>query len=317
MRHYSVVIPVYKSTKSLETIAEKFAILESKENFRFELIFVNDSPCFIDTQRTLEKISNKFNNVSTVTLRRNQGQQLALLVGMSRASGEYVLTMDDDLQHPVEEVPKLIRAMKENKDTEAIFAVPSFKNKKHSLWRNLGSYIVNKIDRVFLNKPEGLVKSSFRIMTKELARTIVLNYNAMPALSSLIISSTNNIKNIQVEHKNREFGTSNYTITKLVNLTLNNLIHYSALPLKSLGLMGALIFGASLLFILVIIVRKIFIDINFPGYASTVSLISFFGGLNLFALGLIGEYLIRIIREQQKPKLEDMVRNNKEKQDPN
>lgn len=313
MKHISVVIPVYKSSKSLETIAEKFAMLESKENFPFQIIFVNDSPMFIDTQRTLEKISKKFNNVSVLTLRRNQGQQIALLVGISKATGEYVLTMDDDLQHPVEEIPKLIRAMDENKETDAIFAVPSFKNKKHSLWRNIGSYTVNKIDRVFLNKPKGLVKSSFRIMTKELARTIVINYNAMPALSSLIISSTNNIKNIQVEHNSREFGRSNYTVSKLFNLTLNNMIHYSSLPLKALGLMGAMIFVASLIFVFVIIARKLFIDINFPGYASTVSLISFFGGLNLLALGIIGEYLIRIIREQQKPKLEDMVRNNQNK----
>lgn len=243
-----------------------------------------------------------------LTLRKNQGQHIATLVGLSQASGDYIITMDDDLQHPVREIPKLIKAIHSNSLTEGIFAVPNYRERKHSLWRSAGSYIFKKIDLIFLEKPKGLVLSSFRIMTKDLANATVNSYNAMPAVSSLMLNCSSNLKNIKVEHNSREFGKTNYTFPKLMTLAINGILYYSSLPLRILGIIGIIGFLGSMLFIFSIVIRKLFIDIDFPGYASTVSLISFFGGLNLFAFGIIGEYLIRIIREQQKPKLEDLVK---------
>jgi dolichol-phosphate mannosyltransferase/undecaprenyl-phosphate 4-deoxy-4-formamido-L-arabinose transferase len=219
--------------------------------------------------------------------------------------------MDDDLQHPVSEIPKLIEAMHDNPEAEAVFAVPGYARKKHSLWRNLGSYILNKIDIFFLEKPKGLVKSPFKIFTRNICLLVLNNYNAMPALSSLIIQATDHIINIDVEHNSRVYGRSNYSLSKLISLSLNNILHYSSLPLKMVGFTGFAGLLFSVVFISWTLIKKIFLGIIFPGYASTVTLISFFGGLNLFAVGLIGEYLIRIIKEQQKMALDDFIKEKK------
>ena len=308
MALYSIVIPVFKSTKSLELIVSELMDVQTEKGFQFEIIFVNDSPFFIDTGVFLDRLEKKYNNIKVLTLRKNQGQHIATLVGLSQASGNYIITMDDDLQHPVHEIPKLINAMHSSSLTEGIFAVPNYMERKHSLWRSAGSYIFKKVDLIFLEKPKGLVLSSFRIMTKDLANATVNSYNAMPAVSSLMLNCSNNLKNIKVEHNSREFGKTNYTFPKLMTLAINGILYYSSLPLRILGMIGIIGFLGSMLFIISIVIRKLMIDIDFPGYASTVSLISFFGGLNLFAFGIIGEYLIRIIREQQKPKLKDLVK---------
>ncbi len=305
---YSIVIPVFKSTKSLEMIILDLNRIHAKKGFQFEIIFVNDSPFFIDTVVFLERLKREYENIKVITLRKNQGQHIATLIGLSQASGDHIITMDDDLQHPVHEIPKLIDAMHSKPHPEGIFAIPNYRERKHSFWRSAGSYIFKKIDLIFLKKPKGLVLSSFRIMTKDLADATVKNYNAMPAVSSLMLNCSNNLRNIKVEHNSREFGRTNYTFPKLMTLAINGILYYSSLPLRIIGVVGIIGFLGSMLFIASIVIRKLFIDIDFPGYASTVSLISFFGGLNLLAFGIIGEYLIRIIREQQKPKLEDLVK---------
>lgn len=312
MLSYSIVIPVYKSSRSLEILTVQINDLQLVMHCNFQIIFVNDSPFFYDTNITLKKISASNNHVKVITLRKNQGQHIAILVGLQFAEGKYVIVMDDDLQHPVKEIPKLVKAMDENESLEAIFAIPKFINKKHDLWRNISSYLLNKLDAFFLQKPKGLIKSPFQIMTTDIARTLVSNYNAMPSISSLILNTTQNVINIEVEHSPREFGKSNYSLVKMFNLALNNLIHYSSLPLKITGLVGFTGFLFSIIFIIITITRKIFWGIAFPGYSSIVTLVCFFGGLNLLAVGIIGEYLIRIIKEQQKPKLEELIKNIQE-----
>jgi len=304
----SIVIPVYKSSKSLEIIAEQVAELEKQRQEEFELILVNDSPGYKPTGESLGKIKAQFPYAKIVSLRKNQGQHIALLVGLSKAKGDLIITMDDDLQHPVSEIPKLIQTMHDHPEAEAVFAVPCYVRKKHRLWRNLGSYMMNKVDTFFLEKPKGLVKSPFRIFSGDISHVVLNNHNAMPALSSLIIKATNNIINVEVVHNKRKFGNSNYSFRKLISLSLNNILHYSALPLKFVGGIGILGFLFSMVFIVWTLFRKFFLGITFPGYASTVTLISFFGGLNLFAVGLVGEYLIRIIKEQQKVPLEYLIK---------
>ena len=308
MLDISIVIPVYKSVKSLNIIVDEIKVLSENMALNFEIIFVNDSPFFLETNKTLETLDLLFDFVSVITLRKNQGQHMALLVGLSKAKGEFVITMDDDLQHPVSEIPKLISAIAEKNGPDAVFAIPFSGDKKHSPWRNFGSYVINKADVMFLSKPDGLRKSPFRIMRHDLVNVIVNNYNSSPAVSSLIIKATNNIVNIEVEHKDRQFGKSGYSVKQLMSLTLNNILHYSSLPLKLLGYIGAFGFICSIIFIITVLIRKLFFDINFPGYASIVSLISLFGGLNLLALGIIGEYLIRIVKEQQKPGLDSLYK---------
>jgi polyisoprenyl-phosphate glycosyltransferase len=311
MEKISIVIPCYKSDKSLEILAEQINRLNEENRFELELILVNDSPSYLNTVNTIKSLEKKYSFIKGIFLRKNQGQHIALLVGVYKSQGSLIISMDDDLQHPVSELPKLIDEMNSDKSIEAIFAIPKFSERKHSFWRNMGSYLINKFDIYFLNKPKGLVKSSFKIFNREVADYILSNFNSTPALASLILSATNNVKNIEVMHSKREFGKSNYDFSKLISLTFNNIIHYSALPLKFLGYIGFFGFLFSIVFIIYMLIKKYFFGLEFPGYASTVILISFFGGLNLLGIGLIGEYLIRIIKEQQKPSLDSLIRAHK------
>ena len=213
--------------------------------------------------------------------------------------------MDDDLQHPVSELPKLIEAI-EDQNVDLIFANPTYKNKKHNIVRNLGSWILNKIDDLFLpNKPD-ITIGAFRIFKSSILPTVLNSYSSYPSSSNLLLRSSSSVTNIEVKHNEREFGKSNYTTKTLISLALDNLINYTSLPLAILGIIGFLAFIVSSIFIIIIIIQKLFFSISIPGYASTVILISFFGSLNLLGIGIVGEYLIRIIREQHKPKLESL-----------
>jgi glycosyltransferase involved in cell wall biosynthesis len=301
----SVVIPVYKSSESLIEIFNQTDNFFSEQGIDYELIFVNDSPTFEPTVQTLKELKQKSKNVKVLQNRKNIGQQLSLLVGLYHSKGDYVITIDDDLQHPIEEFSKLIDEIIRT-ESDAIFAVPKYSDKKHSIWRNFGSYLINTIDIVFLKKPKGLVKSSFRIIKRDIVDLMIRNYSATPGISSLIVEMTHNIKNIEVKHKQRKYGKSNYNLFKLISLTLNNVINYSSLPLQILGTIGGIIFAFSIIFIMIILIRRLFFSLTFPGWASVVILVTFFGGINMFAIGLIGEYLIRIIKQQHKPNLGDL-----------
>lgn len=304
----SVVIPVFKSSQSLFKIAEELQTLGEDSLYQFEIIFVNDSPFWPETVCALEELKSAYPEIIVLQLRRNQGQHLALLVGLKHASGEFVVTMDDDLQHPISEIPKLVNAISGDSRLDAVFAVPKYKEKKHTLWRNVGSYVLNKIDVWFLRKPEGLIKSAYKIMRLDIAKILVEHHNAMPSISSLILNETQNVINIKVRHDVRAYGKGNYTLSKLINLSFNNIIHYSSLPLRFLGMIGIAGFMLSLLYMIAVLVQRVFLGTSVPGYASIVLLISFFGGLNLLGFGIVGEYLLRIIREQQKPDLESLIK---------
>ncbi len=303
----SIVIPVYKSTESLREISSRVNILRENTMCDFEIIFVNDSPQYLPTKEVLHELSGQYPFVHSVCLRKNQGQHIAIVVGMSFSQGEYIITMDDDLQHPVSEIPKLIEVMQRDQSLDAAFAIPVFNDRKHKKWRNLGSYMLSKVDDMFLAKPKGLIKSSFRIMKHEIAMCVVKNFNAMPSISSLIIHYTHNIINVHTEHHERRYGKSHYSIRKLISLTLNNIINYSSYPLKSVGFVGLISFLLAIGFVIYTVSRKLFLGIEYPGYTTIVTLTGILGGLNLLSVGIIGEYLIRILRDIQKPKIEDLI----------
>ena len=303
----SIVIPVYKSSDSLIILKKQLDKLFIDLDYEYEIIFVNDSPREIKTAKVLEKIKkeDQLNIVKIIRMNRNMGQQYALLCGISKAKGDYIITMDDDLQHPVSEIPKLIIAI-EDKQVDLIFANPKYKDKRHNLFRNIGSWMVNKIDDIFMPQKPDVTIGAFRIFNSKIIPTVLNSYSSYPSLSNLLINSSNAIINMEVKHQSREFGKSNYTTKTLISLALDNLINYTSLPLALLGFLGVICFIASGIFIISIAIQRIFFSISMPGYASTVILISFFGSLNLLGIGIIGEYLIRIIREQHKPKLETL-----------
>ena len=306
MKDISVVVPVYRSTETLRIIVNQLSEVFSKANKSYEIVFVNDSPNYPPTSEVLSELAkNNSGIVRYIKMRKNLGQQFAIIVGFSIARGKYFVTMDDDLQHPPTEIIKMIEFIEENR-FDAVLGIPKQGMKKHHWFRNFGSWGISIIDRLFLDTPEGIIKSPFRIINNSVAKSMVRNYNSTPSVSSLLFEMTHNVENMYVDHHPRTFGKSNYSIVKLFGLEFNNIIHYSAFPLKMFGIVGIITFLLSIIYIFVVLIAKLFFFIDFPGYASTVILISFFGGLNLFGLGIIGEYIFRIIKEQNKVYLEDI-----------
>lgn len=303
---FSVIIPVYNSVETLKIIDDElFELFQNRED-KYELIFVNDSPANLETCVQLINIASKRDNVQVITMKKNSGQQFALLSGMNVAEGDYVITMDDDLQTPVSEIPKLIDSIINDTKVDAVFAIPQKNKKKHCLYRNFGSFFINRIADLYMDKPKHIIGGPFKICKKSVIDYVVSNYNATPNISTLFFKATKNVKNIYFQHNARTHGKSGYSFSKLLKLALNNIINYTSLPLSILGFLGLVTFIISLIFILIIIVAKLWGNITVPGYSSIVVITLFFGSINLIGIGLIGEYLIRILKEFNKPKLDEL-----------
>lgn len=307
MKTVSVVIPVYKSTDSLKILVQELIDLFRTMRLSFEIILVNDSPEYMPTRRVVEELRKKNKKaIRCVEMRKNHGQEFAVMVGLFLSDGEYVVTMDDDLQHSPKEIRRMLDAMKSNPEIDAILAVPPYNKRKHNLVRKTASWALAKVDHVFLGLPKQVVKSSFRMIRSDTVRLMVEYFNASPAISGLLLQITHRVVNLEIKHYQRRFGKSQYKTSRLFKLAFNNIVQESSFPLKLMGITGFAVFILSNLFILVIVIQKVFFSISVPGYASSVALIAFFGGLNLLGLGIIGEYLIRIIKEQRKVRLEDL-----------
>lgn len=307
MIELSIIIPVYRSTESLKILSQELQSVLTETGKLFEIIFVNDSPGFPSTAAVLSEIQSENRQpIKVATMRRNRGQHFATLVGISLASGRFIVTMDDDLQHSPKEIQKLIDCIESDPDLDAVFAIPSRNLRQHRTFRNLGSGMLSKIDHFFLHLPMDLTKSSFRIIRREISEIMLKHYNASPAVSDLLLKWTHRIKNVEVEYHEREFGKSQYKLHRLFDLTFNNIVYRSSFPLKFLGLLGAFCILGSLFAIFAVIILKFGFAISIPVSILISILILLLGGLNLSGIGIIGEYLIRIIKEQNKADLGEL-----------
>lgn len=290
----SIIIPCYNSEKSLKELNERLNKGLSLLDISYEIIYINDC----STDKTLEKLKDitaTYKNAKAIDLMFNVGQFKALYCGFEVSKGKYVVTIDDDLQHPPEEISKLYHAIKDNKDVDTIFG--KYKQKKHSLFRNLGSSFIKLINEKIYGKPKDLTMSAFRIMRRELIETILSHKTISPVIGAVILKSTNKIINIDVHHDERKHGTSNYNLIKLIKTTLDNVLNFSSLPLQTISIIGIIVSLVSFLFSIFYLVLYFVNDVAVPGWTSIMVLLNFYAGLILISLGLIGEYLIRILME--------------------
>jgi len=287
---YSIVIPVYKSSSSLIALAGRIENLFSNlSDNTYELIFVNDSPFDSKTLKTLESLAQKSPNVIVIELTKNFGQQAAILCGIDYATGDYIVTMDDDLQHYPEDIPKLIEKNKHD------VVIGKFKSKKHSFFKRIASEIKGYFDYIILGKPRSLKLSPFRLINTEIAKLMVKRNTPHPFISALLFEITDDLVNVDIDHYPRLEGNSSYTISKMIQLFGNLIINNSSLLLRLIGYLGVTIALAASVAAFALLIRKLFFGYLVEGWASIVVLILFFGGLTLLTLGIIGEYLIRII----------------------
>lgn len=292
---YSVVIPVYNSESTLVELTERIKNLFSILKKKYEIILVDD--CSRDgSWQVMKKLRINDENIKIIHLLRNFGQHNAIMCGFNHTIGEYVITLDDDLQHPPEEIPKLIDKIE--KGYSVVYG--RYIEKKHSSLENYFSSKFQSLIHIILKIPNDIYLSSFVIYESKIIKNMCNIKNSFPFLFALVAASTPNhkITNVSVNHNERKIGKSNYGVIKYFKYSLNLIINYSSLPLELLGILGSIISIISIVFGLSIVVNKLF-DPNYGmmGWNSLIVSISFLNGTILISVAVIGEYLKRILAE--------------------
>jgi glycosyltransferase involved in cell wall biosynthesis len=289
---YSVVVPVYNSEPSLGELCHRISDVFTKLGETYEIVLVDDSSSD-NSWEVLNGLRKENKVVKIIQLMKNFGQHNATMCGFQHSSGKYVITMDDDLQNPPEEIPKLIDAIEKGYDA----VIGALESKKDTFLKKAGSSFVRYLNSKIFKTPKNMMLSSFRIMTKSVAHEIGALKTPYPYISGMLFSVTHNITNVIVAHERRKYGKSNYTFTRLVKLAFNLIINYTSLPLRFLSGVGLVFCILSFFMGLFFIVKKLLVKQILPGWTTVVVLLSFFNGLLLIILSIMGEYLGRIIGE--------------------
>ncbi len=292
----SIVIPVYNSSGTLRAVVER--IHEVFADIDFEVVLVNDGSVD-DSEETCQALHDTHSDTVTfLNLARNFGEHNAVLAGLSHATGAYAALLDDDGQTPPEELLRMYNEIKEKK-YDVVFG--QYRIKYHSRWRNLGSRLNHHVANVLLKKPRDLYLSSFKIMNRFVVDEITAYHGPFPYIDGLIVRSTQNLGQIDVEHRRRETAHSNYTLSKLFCLWLNSFLGFSVAPLRIATLVGLLTSVLSLFLFTAIAIDKLYINPGVTvGIPTVLTTIVFFAGLQLLILGIIGEYLGRLFLDHSK-----------------
>jgi len=287
---YSIVIPVYRGEKTIEPLFIKVKNFFEHHNWAYEVIFVFD--CGPDLSWfKLEALKKQFPEVITaVRLSRNFGQHNAIICGFKYVTGEFIITMDEDLQHNPEDIFALISKQSET-NADVIYGV--YDERKHNLFRNTTSYILNRL--LAFGIPD-LHKdyTSFRLIRTQIAKETLKMNNSYTFLDGYLSWITKNVSSVTVQHCEGGAGKSSYTFKKLIEHSINIFVTFSNLPIRFLIVSSFFILISFIGYSIYILYRKLFFNDLVPGFA-TITIICGFGfGLLLFGLGVIGEYIQRI-----------------------
>ena len=292
---FSVVVPVYNSEKTLEALVERIGKVFRNLGRSYEIVLTDDGSRD-GSWRKIEDLHTRGEPIRAFRFMRNHGQHYALKCGLDHCAGKYAITMDDDLQNPPEEIPKLIEAIES--DSEVDVVIGKYDKKRHAGWRNLGSWLHNRLRRLMFNVDPSLSMTGFRILDRAAVDEIRKVRHSRPRIGLIILSITSRVKNVMVHHEERAVGRSGYVLAKMVANTLDNIINYSSLPLRMISYVGMLSSVVSVLLGLLFLVKYLLGEINVSGFTTTVLLILFTSGMILFSFGLVGEYLKRIVSQQ-------------------
>lgn len=287
----SIIIPVYNSEQSIGRLVASILVTLDKNSL--EIILVNDGSRD-SSEKVCTQLAQQFSQVKFVSLRRNFGEFNAVMCGLNHAAGDYCVMIDDDFQNPPAEILKLIETAQTG-DFDVVYSF--YEQKKHSIFRNFGSWLVNQITTWLLEKPKDLYLSSFKLINQSVVKEIIKYKGPYPYIDGLIFRVTRNVGRVQVSHLAREEGQSGYTLRKLTSLFMTILFGYSLKPLRLLTALGLTFTGFSVFAILIDLVLYA-IHSQFFVLNSILSVITLLGGLLLTSLGLVGEYVGRIFMVQ-------------------
>lgn len=291
----SIVIPVFNGAKSIERLVLELIEQFNTEN-QIEIILVNDYSQD-DSWEKLTNLQEKYpQKVIAVNLAKNFGEHNAVMAGYHFCTGNYIINIDDDFQNPPSEIIKLLDKIQEGYDV----VYSCYSAKKHNPFRNLGSWLNDKVANIMLNKPNGLYLSSFRIISFQLLKQIIKYKGPYPYIDGLILRNTSNIGQVLVAHHARTEGDSNYTLTKLIKLWSHVFFNFSIIPLRIAIFLGLLFSATGFLGAVAVISEKLIYPETQIGWASIIASVLILSGIQLFMIGIIGEYVGRIFLSQSK-----------------
>jgi glycosyltransferase involved in cell wall biosynthesis len=257
---------------------------------RYELILVNDGSkdgswdVIADRARHLK-------HVVAVNLLRNYGQHHANLAGLREATGDYVITMDDDLQNPPDQALVLIGAAHEGHDV--VFG--RFERKQAPGYRRLGTHLINQVNRRVFGQPPELTVSNFRILRRDVVDRICASRTAHPYMTGQALLYSNNPSDVLVRHDARPVGKSNYSMRRILSLLFAILFSYSVFPLRAAAAVGFFVAFASFLLGAFYLVRSLFVETSVPGWTTIAVLLSIFSGVVIALVSMVGEYVVRTL----------------------
>ena len=282
----SIIIPVYNSQDCLDQLQKK---INKEIEHDHEIIFVNDES-EDNSWQVIKNIADNNKDIIGINLLKNVGQDNAIMAGLSFAKGSFIIIMDDDLQHDPTDIINLYNKCIEGYDV----VYGNFSKKKQKLWKNFGSWLNGKFASIFIKKPKNIYISPFKVIKKNIVDQILKFNRPFPYVDGIIFSLTSNITQIDIKHYHRSEGKSNYSISNSLTIFVNHLTGYSILPLRIvtfLGLIFATIGSVLTIYLIIDYFSRHYIP---EGWTSLMVVLLFVGGIIMFSLGIIGEYIGRL-----------------------
>ena len=298
MSLYSVVVPVYNSDHMLEELYTRVSqVFDTVIREDFELILVDDGSKD-HSYEVMKKLRGRDRRVKIIQMARNFGQHPALLCGFAHARGDFIITMDDDLQHPPEEIPKLVSEMYRRDDVDVIIA--SYEGRKHGFIRRLGTKLSVWATSRMLGKDPDLEITSFRLIRRFIVDAILQTNTYLPQIGNLLVLTSNRIINVPVRHDPRAYGKSGYSFRRLARDLIFDITAHSAFPLIVVRNIGILSFIFSFCLGIFYLIRYFLYGTSVEGWTSLMLVCLAFFGLTLLSIGIIGMYLMNILNEAKK-----------------
>lgn len=289
----SVVVPVYRSEDCLAELARRVDGALAESHAPYELILVDDrSPD--DSWRVIREIADASPAVTGVRLRKNVGQDNAIMAGLHHARGEIIVIMDDDLQHDPDDIPALCAEIERGHDV--VYA--RFRSKKQALWKNLGSWLNDRLGTIVLGKPKHIYMSPYKAIDRTIVAEVVRYQGPFTYIDGLIFMVTDDVVQIEAEHQPRFAGESNYDLTRSIRVWLKLATSFSVLPLRVATLTGMALAFASFLMAAYFAFEALFLERPPEGWPSLIVSVFFLGGVQLMGIGALGEYIGRMFVAQ-------------------